>query len=95
MKNNLLKYIPLLIVICILTLPFHWIPSEKMIVPKKTLSFDKTYVSEEEVREIIEKYYLGSPIEKMEIKNDPLTEKLKDRWKVYKEGNDTFYHHLE
>ena len=95
MKYSLTKILTLTILICILTLPFHWIPSETIIVPKKSLSFNRTFISEDDVREIVEKYYLGSPMEKFEIQDDPLTDALKDRWEVYIDGNNTIYQHLK
>lgn len=35
MKNISIKSLIFLIVIGGLTLPFHWVPSEKMVIPKK------------------------------------------------------------
>lgn len=95
MKNGLSKVLTFSIIICLLTLPFHWVPSEVIIVPKKSLSFSRTFISEDDVREIVEKYYLGSPREKFEIEGDPLTDALKDRWEVYKDGDDTIFQHLK
>lgn len=95
MKNNLLKLLIFLLIICLLTLPFHWVPSEPIVVPKKSLSFSRTFISEDDVQEIVEKYYLGSPKEQFEIEGDPLTDALKDRWNVYTNGNNTIYQHLK
>ena len=95
MKNISLKFIIFLIVIGGLTLPFHWIPSEKIVILKKNLSFSRTFVTEDDVQKIIEKYYLGSPKEQFEIEEDPLTDALKDRWNVYRSGNNTIYKHLK
>ena len=95
MKNISLKLLILLIIVCFLTLPFHWVPSEPILVPKKSLSFRKTFISEDEVQEIVEKYYLGSPKEKYEIEGDPLTDALKDRWNVEQNGNITHFQHLK
>lgn len=90
MKNNFLSTI---IIISILifgaTLPFHWVISDLIVVPKKNLTFDKTFVTDDEVQEIVEKYYLGSPKEKFEVENDPLTEKLVKLWKVYRTSDGT------
>lgn len=96
MKNNYLtKLVTFIIIISALTLPFHWVLSEPIIVPKKNLTFDRTFVSEDDVQEIVDKYYLGSPMEKLEVKNDPLTKALVKRWDVYKTDNgDTVFQHL-
>ncbi|WP_291275993.1 hypothetical protein [Flavobacterium sp.] len=95
MKNISIKSLIFLIVIGGLTLPFHWVPSEKMVIPKKKLSFSRTFVTEDDVKEIVEKYYLGSPKEKFEIEGDPLTDAIKDKWNVYTNGNNTIYQHLK
>jgi hypothetical protein len=88
-NNNLgIKMIGIIIIISVLTFPFHWIPSEMIVVPKKTMTLKNTFVSEEEVISIVEKYYLGSPKEKFEIYDDPLAIKLKDIWKVYERGDE-------
>lgn len=78
-----------------LMLTFHWVPSESLVVPKKSLSFSRTFISKDDVQEIVEKYYLGSPKEKFEVEGDPLTDALKDKWDVYKDGNDIIFQHLK
>jgi len=88
-NNNLvIKFIGIIITISVLTFPFHWVPSEMIVVPKKALTLKNTFVSEDEVISIVEKYYLGSPKEQFEIYNDPLAQKLKDIWKVYERGGE-------
>jgi hypothetical protein len=96
MKNNFITRLVIFIIIAsALTLPFHWVLSEPIIVPKKNLSFDRTFVSEDDVQEIVEKFYLGSPKEKFEVENDPLTKALVKRWDVYQTDNgDTVFQHL-
>lgn len=95
MKNNFLtKLVTFIIITSALTLPFHWVLSEPIIVPKKSLTFDKTFVTEDDVHEIVEKYYLGSPKEKFEVENDPLTEELAKRWNVRQTENATIFEHL-
>jgi hypothetical protein len=90
MSNNDLgiKFIGIIITISVLTFPFHWIPSEMIVVSKKTLTLKNTFVSEDEVISIVEKYYLGSAKEQFEIYNDPLAKKLKNIWKVYERGDE-------
>ena len=88
-KNNLvIKFIGIVITISALTFPFHWVPSEMIVVPKKALTLKNTFVSEDEVISIVEKYYLGSSKEQFEIYDDPLAMKLKDIWKVYERGGE-------
>lgn len=88
-NNNLgVKFIGIITIISVLTFPFHWVPSEMIVVPKKTLTLKNTFVSEDEVISIVEKYYLGSPKEQFEIYDDPLAKKLKDIWKVYERGDE-------
>lgn len=88
-NNNLgIKFIGIILIISMLTFPFHWIPSEMIVVPKKTLTLKNTFVSREEVISIVEKYYLGTSKEQFEIYDDPLAIKLKDIWKVYERGDE-------
>ena len=90
-KNLGIKMIGIIIMLSALTFPFHWIPSEMIVVPKKTLTLKNTFVSENEVISIVEKYYLGSPKEQFEIYDDPLAKKLKDIWKVYERGDEIIF----
>ena len=88
-KNNKLLYaLGFIILLCLITFPLHWVPSEKIVVPKRCWTLKNTFVSEEQVISIVEKYYLGSPEEKFEIYNDPLANRLKDNWKCYERGNE-------
>ena len=77
-----------ILLIALVTFPFHWVPSEMIVVPKKTLTLKNTYVSEEQVISIVEKYYLGSYNEQFESYQDPLANRLKDGWKVYERGDE-------
>ena len=85
-NNRIINYF--VFFICMLAFPFHWVPSEMIVVPKKALTLKNTFVSEDEVISIVEKYYLGTPKEQFEIYNDPLAQKLKDIWKVYERGGE-------
>lgn len=88
-NNNLVaRFIGVILTISLLTLPFHWVLSEMIVVPKKTLTLKNTFVSEDEVISIVEKCYLGSPKEQFEIYDDPLAIKLKSLWKVYERGDE-------
>ena len=88
-NNNLgIKFIGTIITISVITFPFHWVPSEMIVVPKKTLTLKNTYISEEQVISIVEKYYLGSSNEQFESYQDPLANRLKDGWKVYERGDE-------
>lgn len=87
LKNNwIFVFFGFAIFICMLAFPFHWVPSEMVVVRKKTMTLKNTFVSEDEVISIVEKYYLGSPNEQFEIYDDPLAKKLKNIWKVYQRG---------
>lgn len=87
-NNFVIKLIGIIITISVFVFPFHWIPSEMIVVPKKAMTLKNTFVSEDEVISIVEKIYLGSPKEQFEIYDDPLAEKLKDIWKVYERGDE-------
>lgn len=94
MTNNLLKLLIFIILIFGLTLPFHWVLSEPIVIPKKTLSLNETFITRDEVSMIVERFYFGSPKEKFETDNQPLTIELAKRWKVIKtdDGSLVFYH---
>lgn len=87
-NSTIIIFFGFAILICMFTFPFHWIPSEMIVVPKKALTLKNTFVSENEVISIVEKYYLGSPKEQFEVYDDPLAKKLKDIWKVYERGDE-------
>lgn len=85
-----LKWILFLIVLIILILPFHYIPSRVLIYPKGQLTFSYTLVTESDIESIIERAKSASPFEKQEIYQEPVVRMLLEKGIIRKdrlEGN--------
>lgn len=60
-----------------LTLPFHYIPSQLMMFPKEQLTFSNTFITKQDVVQLIERYNSAENIfEQLSISRDPLFRKL-------------------
>ena len=55
-KNTYLGWLIFLYIILFLTLPFHYIPSRMMVFPKSNLSLSYTFITEDDITSIIERY---------------------------------------
>jgi len=78
-SNNIILGVLLIIIILIgVTLPFHYIPSRSLVFPKEYLTFNKTFITETDIENIINQYNNSSFIEKISMLNDPFLKKLKE-----------------
>ena len=58
------------------TLPFHYILSKGKVFPKDNLTFTYTFINENDVNQLLERYNDASIIERNSIRNEPLFRKL-------------------
>ncbi len=86
-------YLILPVIICGFLLSFHILTSELTIVPKKSLTFQKTFINGDDEIDILKKIYFGSLMEQSEMKNDELANTIKKNWEVYKQDNDLVFKH--
>lgn len=77
--NPYLKWGIILVVFLLLTLPFHYVPSQMRMFPKDNFTFSNTLIFQSDVDELISKYNKVSLFEKMTVLNEPLFKKLKEK----------------
>ena len=65
-SNRIWIYLVISLIICGFLLSFHILTSEFTIVAKNSLTFQKTFITEDDEIEILEKIYFGSLIEQSE-----------------------------
>ena len=82
-KPGYLKYGIILVVVLLLTLPFHYLPSHLMVFPKDNFTFSNTFIFQSDIDQLIEKYNSNNLIEKMSMMNEPLFKKLKEKGLIY------------
>jgi hypothetical protein len=76
----LVGIITILIVAAVATLPFHYINADGRfkVIPKANLTFDHTFVNEDDVNKIREQLYSNDAHTRKTIANEPLTKKLRE-----------------
>jgi len=73
----------------IATLPFHYIPSRSRVFPKDHLTFSYTFITEDDIENLIKRYNEGSFFEKLSLQEDALVKKLLENGIiVHKSTND-------
>ena len=82
-KNPYLKLIIVLVIIIILTLPFHYLPDHLMVFPKENMTFSNTFIFQSDVNKLIDRYNKANILEKVEISQEPLYKKLKEKGIIY------------
>ncbi|MEI6823661.1 MAG: RDD family protein [Bacteroidota bacterium] len=78
-KNSYKGWGIFLFVVLFLTLPFHYVPSRMMVFPKSNLTFSYTFITEEDITNIINRYNNASLLEKTYINNEPIIRKLREQ----------------
>lgn len=77
LKQSLLTTFGIIFVIIIgLTIPFHYMPSEGKVFTKANFTFKNTFITNDDVKEIIERYNDASFMEKIQMRSDPFIETL-------------------
>ncbi|MGM0649265.1 MAG: hypothetical protein ACQES1_02020 [Bacteroidota bacterium] len=84
-KNNYVGWIIAIIIVLVITLPFHYIPSRGMIFPKNELSFSHTIITESYIDDLIERYNNASFFERQAINQEPLVRKLMEKEVIIEE----------
>lgn len=82
-------FVSIVLIALIATLPFHYVPSRSKVFPKDHLTFNYTFITEEDIENLIKRYNEGSFIEKMSLEEDALVKKLIENGIiVHKSNND-------
>ena len=92
-KKSNRKYLLLIPVLFVgLTLPFHYVIHKRMIFPKENLTFSNTFVTEEDIDALIDRYNNSTFFEKAATLQDPFYKKLVEKGilnpKRWHEGDD-------
>jgi len=84
-KHNYTWLVLICIAFLILTLPFHYLPKRLIMFPKENLTFSNTFIFEENINKIINRYNNASLFEKQAIKQEPLYRKLMEKGIIVEE----------
>ena len=82
MKNSYTGWIAIIIIILILTLPFHYFIGRDdnfSIFPKNQITFSNTFITQEDIEELIKRYNDASLYEKQAMNSEPLVRKLREK----------------
>ena len=97
-KNQNRRIIVVLIIIGIVLgalLPFHYVfgygNSGIMVFPKKGLTFENTFITEETVNDIVDRYNNGNLMNKITMKNEPIVRKLIEKKIIFDVENKDDY----
>ena len=76
-KNPIGKISLFIIILLIITLPFHYCPTRLKVFPKVALSFRYTLITEDDIESVINGYNTASTeVERQAIANDPFVMQL-------------------
>ena len=73
--RSLWIFVPLITIVIGFLLSFHILPGYT-IVPKEHLSFDKTFITEKDISNLVKRYNNASWVERQTIEQESLTKKL-------------------
>ena len=73
------KWIIIIAIALILTLPFHYVPSKMMMFPKNCLTFSYTFITQDDINSIVARYNNASFTERQAINNEPIVRKLMEK----------------
>jgi hypothetical protein len=71
-----ISFFGIIAIALIATLPFHYVPSRSRVFPKDHLTFSYTFITEEDIENLIKRYNEGSFFEKLSLQEDALVKKL-------------------
>ena len=67
------------VVILVITLSFHFVPSRGMVFAKSHLTFSYTIITEDDIQEIIKRYNNASFSQRIAMNNEPIIRKLMEK----------------
>ena len=77
-KNKSTYLIVFIALIIGATLPFHYVPDQLKVFPKNNLTFSNTFIMQEDIDRIIERYNNTNIFEQRALNNEPLIRKLRE-----------------
>ncbi|MDP1726948.1 MAG: DUF4352 domain-containing protein [Bacteroidota bacterium] len=84
-----IKYGIFLLCIVLLMLPFHFVPSHKMVFPKEHFTFSNTFIFQSDIDNLIERYNNEAFLGKAILASDPLCKKLMEKGIIISEDKKT------
>jgi hypothetical protein len=86
-KSSYKAWIIFVLIIIGATAPFHYVPSKMKVFPKDNLTFSNTFILEEDIYEIKERYNSANIFEKYHIRQEPLVKKLLEKKLLVPQSN--------
>lgn len=87
-KSSYKGWIIFAVIVLGATLPFHYLPEHGLVFPKDNLTFSNTFIFQEDVDKLIDRYNNSSFFERQAINQEPLVRKLMEKGVIYKRDND-------
>lgn len=81
------KIIIVIVLILMATLPFHYALDDQKVFLKDSLSFNYTFVTNEDVEELLDRYNKASFYEKLTIRQDYIFRKLVEQGIIVFQNN--------
>ena len=86
-KSSYKGWIIIILIILGATAPFHYVPSRMKVFPKDNLTFSNTFILEEDIYDIKERYNSANIFEKYHIRQEPLVKKLLEKKLLVPQSN--------
>lgn len=80
-----LRFAVVLIVVLLLTIPFHYVPSQLKAFPKESFTFSNTFIFQSDIDRLIKRWNDASIFDKDEIEDEPLFKKLMQEGFIWRE----------
>ena len=88
MKSSYTGWIITIIIVLILTLPFHYVfyQNDFTMFPKNQITFSNTFLTNEDIVELVKRYNDASLYEKQAMNTEPLMRKLREKGIIFEKG---------
>ena len=73
------RFVVILVIVLGLTLPFHYFPYAGMVFPKNNLTLSNTFITNDDIKLIVDRYNAANNDEKLAMKNEPFFRKLMEK----------------
>lgn len=85
---NYIRYVIIIAIGLLITLPFHYVPQQLMVFPKDHFTFEYTIITQEDIEKIIERYNKSNFMEKAAMNNEEIVRKLKEHGLIVDKDKD-------
>jgi|SRR6056297_4195632 len=77
--RNSIRWMVVVFILLVVTLPFHYVPSALMVFPKNELTFSHTIITQKDIDELVERMNTASYQQQQAMRSDPFVLKLMEK----------------